>query len=101
MRNKAGAVNSSVPAESRLNRFFLALSDETRRNILWLLGARSYCATEIVSHFELSQPTISRHLTVLKQAGLVTRRREGRRVHYRLAGDNLAQSMSQFFDAFE
>ncbi len=88
-------------SESHLNRFFLALSDETRRSILRLLEAREHCVNEIRSHFELSQPTISRHLKVLKQARLVTDRRKGQRVFYCLSDDRLALSMNQFFSAFE
>jgi len=101
VRDKARAAGPPRASESHLSRFFLALSDETRRNILLLLEAREHCVTEIVNHFELSQPTISRHLTVLKQARLVTDRRKGQRVFYSLSSDKLAQSMCQFFGAFE
>jgi len=100
MRTKDRAADPLRAAESQLNRFFLALSDKTRRNILRLLETRAYCATEIESHFESSQPTISRHLRALKRASLVTHRREGRHVLYRLSGDKLARSMNQFFSEF-
>lgn len=48
-----------------------ALSDKTRREILFLLKNRPYTAGEIVDQFELSPATVSHHLGVLKQGGLV------------------------------
>ena len=67
-----------------MNDAFKALSDPTRREILRLLGKRELTAGEIVGKFDISQPAISRHLAVLRQAGLVTARREGQNVVYAL-----------------
>ena len=90
------------PARNReLNKFFKALSDETRRNILRLLERRSFTVGEIVANFDLSQPTISRHLSVLKEALLVEDQRQGQHVVYRLADDTLARSVNRFFGEFE
>ena len=63
---------------------FKALSDPTRREILRLLGERERTAGEIVDRFQLSQPAISRHLAVLRNAGLVTALRDGQNVVYAL-----------------
>jgi ArsR family transcriptional regulator, arsenate/arsenite/antimonite-responsive transcriptional repressor len=63
---------------------FKALSDATRREILRLLSKREMAVGEIVDNFSVSQPTISRHLAVLRNAGLVTARREGQNVVYGL-----------------
>jgi DNA-binding transcriptional ArsR family regulator len=63
---------------------FKALSDPTRREILRLLGRREMSVGEIVEKFAMSQPSISRHLAVLRSAGLVTARREGQNVVYGL-----------------
>lgn len=63
---------------------FKALSDGTRREILRLLGKRDMSVGEIVDKFAMSQPSISRHLAVLRGAGLVTARREGQNVVYGL-----------------
>lgn len=84
----------------QLNKFFKALSDQTRRSILQLLGERSYTVGEIVDRFELSQPTISRHLSVLKEANLVVDQRQGQHVVYRLSPDALLRSAEQFFGEF-
>ena len=63
---------------------FKALSDGTRREILRLLGKREMSVGEIVDNFAMSQPSISRHLSVLRNAGLVTARRDGQNVLYAL-----------------
>lgn len=63
---------------------FKALSDPTRREILRLLGERARTVNEIVDQFALSQPAISRHLAVLRQAGLVSAERQGQSVVYTL-----------------
>jgi ArsR family transcriptional regulator len=63
---------------------FKALSDGTRREILRLLGRRDMSVGEIVEKFSMSQPSISRHLAVLRSAGLVTARRDGQNVVYGL-----------------
>ena len=63
---------------------FKALSDPTRREILRLLGESDLSAGAIVDRFEISQPAISRHLAVLRQAGLVVAQRQGQNVVYSL-----------------
>jgi DNA-binding transcriptional ArsR family regulator len=59
-----------------------ALADPTRLKIMLMLEGRSRTVGEIVDFFELSQPTISRHLQTLTQAGLVLREKNGQHVHY-------------------
>lgn len=94
-------VETRVEANGRtLNKFFKALSDETRREILRLLEAREHSVGEIVDRFSLSQPTISRHLSVLKEANLVTDQRRGQFVIYRLSGMAMARFSEQFFNEF-
>ena len=58
---------------------FAAVAQPKRREILRLLGAGELSAGEIATHFEVTQPAISQHLKVLKEAGLVNERREGTR----------------------
>ena len=65
---------------------FDTLADPTRRRILALLLAREeLCVCELTTALEEIQPKISRHLEVMKGAGLVTSRREGTWMHYRMA----------------
>jgi len=68
-----------------LVRVMKALSDPGRITILKLLGARELCACEIIQALGLAQPTISRHMKVLTDARLVTGRKVGPWVHYRVA----------------
>ncbi len=75
---------------------FRALADPTRRQILQDLRAGELSAGEIASAFPVSGPSISRHLTVLKSAGLVQERREGNRIYYSLVGERLATSVGNF-----
>ena len=66
------------------NRAFRALADETRRTILRLLRDGPLTSGEIADRFDSSWPTISRHLAVLKEAGLVETERRGQEIRYEL-----------------
>lgn len=63
---------------------FKALSDPTRREILNLLKYRSMYAGEIVEAFDMTGATISHHLSVLKQAGLIDEEKQGKYIQYSL-----------------
>ncbi|MFC8448712.1 metalloregulator ArsR/SmtB family transcription factor [Kitasatospora sp. NPDC057223] len=75
---------------------FRALADPTRRQILEDLRAGELAAGEIASRFAISAPSISRHLGVLKGAGLVTERRDGNRILYALVEERLATCIGRF-----
>lgn len=70
-----------------------ALADETRLEILGMLAERtgSLCACEIEAHFDLSQPTISHHLRILREAGWVRVERRGTWNHYTLERQAVAK----------
>src|SRR5438876_11131486 len=78
---------------------FRALADPTRRQILQDLRAGELAAGEIAARFPISGPSISRHLSVLKAAGLVQERREATRIYYSLAEERLAVSVGNFLSA--
>jgi DNA-binding transcriptional ArsR family regulator len=67
-----------------VNTAFKALADPTRRQILQLLARRPLPSGKIAEHFSSSWPTISRHLAVLKEAGLVLVVRDGQQLVYEL-----------------
>jgi DNA-binding transcriptional ArsR family regulator len=75
---------------------FRALADPTRRQILQDLRDSELSAGDIASRFTISAPSISRHLTVLKSAGLIAERREANRIFYSLIEDRLALCVGQF-----
>jgi len=91
---------SRARAGRQMTKVFKALSDGTRQEILRLLERHQCTVGEIVGNFSLSQPTISRHLSVLKEANLVSDQRQGQNVIYRLNEDALAGSMREFFGQF-
>ena len=70
---------------------FQALSDRTRLRILELLKDRERCVSEICEHFEMTQPSISHHLDILRRAGLVESEKRGREVYYRFKGDTIVE----------
>jgi len=76
-----------------------AIAAPHRRTILRLVSARELSAGEIAAHFELTRPAISQHLGVLKEAGLVSERRNGTRRLYRARPEGLAE-LKTFLDEF-
>ena len=67
-----------------MNKLFKALNDETRRQIVELLKERDMNAGEIAERFQISKPSISHHLDILKQANLVTSEKKGQFMEYSL-----------------
>jgi ArsR family transcriptional regulator len=66
------------------NSVFKALADPTRRAILHLLRKEEMTAGDLAARFDMSKPTLSHHFAVLRDAGLVTSRREGQTIWYAL-----------------
>jgi DNA-binding transcriptional ArsR family regulator len=81
--------------------FCKALADDTRQQILEMLLEREMPAGDIVDAFAMSQPTISHHLSVLKQLGLVTSRKEGKQVFYSINRDNVIECCGQLIAKFD
>jgi DNA-binding transcriptional ArsR family regulator len=78
---------------------FKALADPTRRQILQDLKAGELSAGDIASHFRISAPSISRHLGVLRGAGLIQERRDANKIFYSLVDDHLALCVGEFLSA--
>jgi ArsR family transcriptional regulator len=68
---------------------YKALSDETRLKILKLLEKGELCVCDIVSAFNTSQPKISFHLSTLKEAGLITDRKQGKWSYYSIVASDM------------
>lgn len=84
----------------RTTAIFEALSSHVRRRILAYLSQTDLSAGEIANRFDISKPTVSRHLSVLENAGLITSRREGQFVYYHLNRDHLVSNMYDFLADF-
>lgn len=82
-----------------VDRIFEALASSVRREILAYLSAQELTAGDIAGRFDMSAPAVSRHLTVLEVAGLVSSERRGQYVYYQLKRDNLVNTLTGF--AFE
>jgi DNA-binding transcriptional ArsR family regulator len=76
-----------------------AIAAPRRRQILTLVRDDELSAGVIASHFDVTRPAISQHLNVLKEAGLVSERRNGTRRLYRARPDGLAE-LREFLEAF-
>ncbi len=85
----------------RCSLMFKAIADETRQKILRLLKAEPLSVGEIVAQTSLAQPTISHHLNILKQAGVVITQRKGKQVFYSLCcGPEAWECCSGLFQVF-
>lgn len=77
-------------------KIFEALSSDIRRKILAYLSATDMTAGEIAEHFDISKPSLSKHLAILENAGLVESEKKGQFVHYRLVQQNLVNTLGGF-----
>lgn len=80
--------------------FCQALADQTRQQILEMLLDKEMCVSDIVGAFDVSQPTISHHLSILKQFDLVTSRKKGRQVYYTTNRDNVVKCCGRLIAKF-
>jgi ArsR family transcriptional regulator, arsenate/arsenite/antimonite-responsive transcriptional repressor len=79
-----------------LDKVFEALSSTIRRKILAYLSATNLTAGEIAARFEISKPSISKHLSILENAGLVRGEKRGQFIHYGLVRDNLVNTLNGY-----
>jgi DNA-binding transcriptional ArsR family regulator len=83
----------------KADKIFEALASSQRRQILAYLSKAELTNSELAIRFNMTAPSMSRHLSVLENAGLVTSQRVGQRVLYRLTPDSLVNTLTGF--AFE
>lgn len=79
-----------------IQRVFHALASPPRREILGHLTASGLTAGEIAARFNMAKPSMSQHLAILENAELITKEKRGQFVHYALAPDNLADTLTGF-----
>ena len=86
-----------------MERFFQALGDNTRLRLLNLMGDQELCVCYFVEILDQPQPKISRHLAYLRNASIVTARRDGKWMHYRIVmppNEGAAQVLRQILQWF-
>ena len=79
--------------DKQQTRFFKALGDQTRLRIIRLLNHQEMCVCEVMVALGLTQPTASHHLSILENANLVKRRKEGKWVFYSIQSPKLIQNL--------
>lgn len=84
-----------------MNRVYKALADPTRRRVLELLRDRDMTAGELAEHFDIAKPTLSKHFTVLKEAGLLYGHRNGTSITYSLNVSVLEEALMALLNSFD
>jgi DNA-binding transcriptional ArsR family regulator len=79
-----------------VEKVFQALSSTVRRKILAYLSGSSLTAGEIAERFDITKPSLSKHLNVLENAGLIQGEKKGQYIHYSLVQDNLVNTLNGF-----
>ena len=87
--------------EKMFSKYFKAFGDPSRLRIIWLLSSKEMTVNDIVKAVGLSQPTVSRHLAILREAEIVTDRRDGQRVYYGLNKEAVGDCCSGFCNCLE
>lgn len=82
-----------------MDKIFAALASTPRRKILAYLSETELSAGDIATRFEMTKPSLSKHLKILESAGLISSEKRGQFVFYRLQGDNLANTLASFMQA--
>lgn len=83
-----------------MSKVFKALSDPTRREILKMLNNKDLNAGEIAKAFNMSKPSISKHLDILREAELISSEKKGQFIIYSLNTTVLQSTLSSFLDIF-
>jgi DNA-binding transcriptional ArsR family regulator len=79
-----------------MEKIFEALSSGVRRKILAYLSATSMTAGEIAERFDITKPSLSKHLSVLENAGLISSEKKGQFIHYSLVRDSLVNTLNGY-----
>ena len=79
-----------------MDKIFEALASAVRRKILAYLSSADLTAGEISERFEISKPSVSKHLSILENAGLVRSEKKGSFIHYSLVQENLVNTLYGF-----
>jgi ArsR family transcriptional regulator, arsenate/arsenite/antimonite-responsive transcriptional repressor len=80
------------------NRIFKALADPTRREVLRLLGRGELTAGRLAERFDMTKPSMSHHFAVLKEADLISSRREGQQIIYSLNATVMQEAIAWLWD---
>lgn len=94
---------SEIPDEDEIQRnadIIKALGDPTRLKIIYLIHDGELCVCDIISALDKPQPTVSHHLNILKNAGILKWRKEGVWIYYKLSNPKLLQNLKELINNF-
>ena len=94
-------INEDDVTFRELETFFSALGDSTRLKMLRLIGDEELCSCEVMASLGLTQPTTSHHLGILERAGLLSSRRNGKWVFYKIANPKIKNLITKGFNLIE
>ena len=94
-------INEGETTYRELEEFFSALGDATRLKMLKLIAHEELCSCEVMAALELTQPTTSHHLGILERAGLLTSKRNGKWVFYKIANSRVHNLIDKGFGLVE
>jgi ArsR family transcriptional regulator, arsenate/arsenite/antimonite-responsive transcriptional repressor len=80
----------------RMVKTFEALASEPRLKILAYLSKASMTAGEIAERFDMTKPSLSKHLSILENAGLISSEKKGKFVHYSIVSDHIANTLDGY-----
>ncbi|MFN7902634.1 MAG: metalloregulator ArsR/SmtB family transcription factor [Holosporales bacterium] len=80
----------------QLDKIFEALASVPRRNILAYLSEATLTAGQLAQRFDISKPSLSKHLSILENAGLIRSERKGQFIHYSLVRENLVNTLNGY-----
>src|SRR5690349_13241173 len=94
---RSGADSRAVIRTGKhMEKVFDALASGVRRKILAYLSATSLTAGEIAARFDITKPSLSKHLSILENAGLVKGEKKGQFIHYSLVRENLVNTLNGY-----
>ena len=85
------------PDEKRLAEIFKAFCDENRIRILRLLLSGEKCACKLLEEIDISQPTLSHHMKILCDSGIVNARKEGKWTHYSISQEGIEEAQKYLY----
>lgn len=97
----ADEIIHAIPNEQHTEKacdIFQQLSDPTRLKILWLLAHSEQCVNNVALAVNMSAPAVSHHLRMLRQANLISHRRAGKEIYYKLNTDKKSQLVHKIID---
>ena len=90
-------IRESEKTYEELEAFFAALGDATRLKMLKIIADEELCSCEVMAALELTQPTTSHHLGILERAGLLTSKRSGKWVFYKITNSTVQNLVNKAF----